>query len=41
MAAKVRKLESQFAKVPVKSNIFSGVRIYVNGYTSIFISLDI
>ncbi|VDO05507.1 unnamed protein product [Rodentolepis nana] len=33
MNAKIRKLESQFAEQPKKSNIFSGIRIYVNGYT--------
>ncbi|KAM3179011.1 hypothetical protein ACTXT7_001410 [Hymenolepis weldensis] len=33
MNAKIRKLESQFAEEPKKSTIFSGIRIYVNGYT--------
>ncbi|VUZ54720.1 unnamed protein product [Hymenolepis diminuta] len=33
MNAKIRKLESQFAEEPKKSAIFSGIRVYVNGYT--------
>lgn len=33
MNAKIRKLEAQFAEEPKKSDIFSGIRVYVNGYT--------
>ena len=33
MNAKIRKLESQFAEQSQKTSIFSGVRVYVNGYT--------
>uniref|UniRef100_A0A5K3FNT6 DNA repair protein REV1 n=1 Tax=Mesocestoides corti TaxID=53468 RepID=A0A5K3FNT6_MESCO len=33
MKAKIRKLESQFSEEPKKSSIFSGIRVYVNGYT--------
>ncbi|VDM32049.1 unnamed protein product [Hydatigera taeniaeformis] len=31
--AKIRKLETQFAEENKKTSIFSGVRVYVNGYT--------
>ncbi|KAM7543286.1 hypothetical protein Aperf_G00000009228 [Anoplocephala perfoliata] len=33
MNAKIRKLETQFAEEPKKTSIFSGIRVYVNGYT--------
>lgn len=40
MNAKIRKLEAQFTEENQKTSIFSGVRIYVNGYTGIVLLLN-